>query len=353
MANEKPKNLFVITTAKKRDSLDWDGEAAGYAISKYEESTIGGLLTVDSWNNIEKYVGIKNCFFIFDEQRLVGSGTWVRAFLKIAKNNNWILLSATPGDTWMDYVPVFVANGFYRNRTEFKHEHVVYKPYTKFPKVDRYLGTTKLNKLRNSVLVHMPYAKETVRHPKTVYVDYDQDQMDVVMKKRWDVFEEKPIRDIAELFRVMRRVTNGDTRRLKAVRDLLREHKRLIVFYNFNYELEALRSLESVVTVAEWNGHKHEEIPDTDSWVYLVQYAAGSEGWNCVDTNAIVFYSLTYSYKAWEQAHGRIDRLNTPFVDLYYYTLRSRSGVDTAIWRALKSKKNFNVSKNGYEILHT
>jgi superfamily II DNA or RNA helicase len=197
----------------------------------------------------------------------------------------------------------------------------------------------------------MPYQGETIRHSKTIFVDYDEELLDFVVRKRWDPFEEKPIRDIAELFRIMRRVANGDERRLRAVRALLREHKRLVVFYNFNYELEALRGLESVTTVAEWNGHKHEDIPKTDSWVYLVQYTAGSEGWNCVDTDTMVFYSLTYSYKAWEQAHGRIDRLNTPFIDLYYYTLRSRSAIDAAIWKALKAKKNFNVAKNGNDVL--
>lgn len=343
MKNEQPKNIFVITTAKKRDSLDWDREAAPYAISRHEDSTIAGVLTVDSWNNIDKYSGIKGCFFIFDEQRLVGSGAWVRSFLKIAKSNNWILLSATPGDTWMDYIPVFIANGFYKNRTQFKFEHVVYAPHAKFPKVQRYLGLQKLNKLRNEILVHMPYVKETVRHSKIVYVDYDTELMQEVIKTRWNVFDNRPIRDVAELFMVMRKVVNSDPSRLEAVRDVLRTQKRLIVFYNFNYELEALRGLEDVITVAEWNGQKHEPVPDTERWVYLVQYIAGAEAWDCITTNSILFYSLTYSYKHWEQAHGRIDRMNTPYMDLYYYMLKSRSLVDSAIWRALKSKRSFNA----------
>lgn len=352
--NEKPKNIFVITTAKKRDALDWDDEASRWLISQHEESTIAGLLTVDSWNNIDKYKNIKNCFFIFDEQRLVGSGTWVRAFLKIARANHWILLSATPGDNWLDYIPVFVANGFYRNRTEFKREHVVYSSYSKFPKVERYLGEAKLNRLRNQILVHMPYKKMTVRHSKTIWVDFDEDLLNTVIKNRWNIYEQRPIRDIAELFMVMRRVVNSHTSRLKAVRGLLRQHRRLIVFYSFDYELDALRALEyvpSVEKVAEWNGHRHDELPETDSWVYLVQYVAGAEGWNCVDTDAMCFYSLTYSYKNWEQAHGRIDRMNTPFIDLFYYSLMSRSVPDFAIKKALKSKKNFNVGRFDTKIL--
>ena len=342
--HEQPKNIFVITTAKKRDSLDWDREAANYAISKYEDSTASGLLTVDSWNNIDKYSGIKGCFFVFDEQRLVGSGAWVKSFLKIARENSWILLSATPGDNWLDYIPVFIANGYYKNRTEFKREHVVYAPFTKFPKVDRYLGEQKLRRLRDQILVHMPYVKKTVRHSKVIRVDYDEDLVHEIIKTRWNVFENKPIRDVSELFMVLRRVINSDPSRLRAVRAVLSDHKRLIVFYNFNYELDALRGLKDVITVAEWNGQKHEELPDTNRWVYLVQYIAGAEAWDTVKTNGILFYSLTYSYKHWEQAHGRIDRMNTPFIDLWYYTLKSQCLVDNAIWRVLKSKKSFNAN---------
>jgi len=299
---------------------------------------------VDSWNNIDKYREVEDAFFIFDEQRLVGSGAWVKAFLKIARNNKWILLSATPGDTWLDYIPVFVANGFYRNRTEFKHEHVVYAPFTKFPKVERYLNVGKLNRNRNRILVHMRYNNETIRHSRSLQTEYNKELYDSVVKNRWHLYQNRPIKDIAELFGVLRRVVNSDASRVRAIEDLLTKHPKMVVFYNFNYELDILKRLDKDVTVAEWNGHRHEEIPTTDSWLYLVQYVAGSEGWNCVETDTVVFYSLTYSYKNWEQAHGRIDRLNSPFLDLFYYTLRSKAGIDVAISRALKSKKNFNIS---------
>lgn len=352
------ENVYVITTAKKRDSKDWEGEFAEIAVGKdtsdricsagedwtdYVPDSVHGFLTVDSWNNIDKYENIKGAFFIFDEQRLVGSGRWVRAFLKIAKNNHWILLTATPGDTWMDYIPVFIANGFYKNRTEFKLEHVVYTPYAKFPKVAKYLNESRLLHYRTKILVHMPYPKQTVRHSFTLYVDHNDELLQSVIKNRWHIYQNRPIRDIAELFQVMRRVVNSDPSRVKMIRRLLEDHPKLVIFYNFDYELETLRALGSEIELAEWNGHKHEEIPTSKSWIYLVQYVAGSEGWNCVETDTVVFYSLTYSYKNWEQAHGRIDRLNSPFIDLYYYILRSKSIVDQAIGRSLKAKKNFNI----------
>jgi superfamily II DNA or RNA helicase len=339
---EAPRDIYVITTAKKRDSLDWRGEAAAFGIGTTKEDTVAGVLTVDSWNNIGKYVDIENAFVVFDEQRLVGTGSWVKSFLKIAKRNRWILLSATPGDTWLDYAPVFIANGFYKNITAFKREHVVYSSYAKFPKVDRYLGVAKLTRLRNELLVDMPYERHTRRHTHTVKVEYDDSLMEQSVKRRWNPFENRPMRDSGELFRVMRTISNFSLARLEAVHDLLKKHPRLIIFYNFDYELEVLRTLKSTCPVAEWNGHNHEEIPETDDWVYLVQYQSGAEGWNCIETNAMAFYSLTYSYKLFEQAYGRIDRLNTPYTDLHYYVLRSDSAIDHAVWKALKHKKSFN-----------
>lgn len=346
MKKEAPKDVYIITTAKKRDSLDWEGEFAKFGVGKSAESTVAGVLTVDSWNNIGRYHDVDGAFFIFDEQRLVGSGEWATKFLAIAKRNRWILLTATPGDNWLDYVPVFLANGFYRNRTEFKREHVVYNTFTKFPKVERFVQTNRLVKLRNSILVEMPYLRHTTRHPKETMVGFDKKAFDRVWKDRWHIFEDRPIRDVAEMFMTARKVVNSDATRTLAVRTLMVVHPRIIVFYNFDYELQALRnlSLEIGVPVAEWNGHKHQQIPNTEQWLYLVQYAAGGEGWNCISTNAMCFYSLPYSYKLFEQAHGRIDRLNTPYSDLYYYSLMSMSLIDLAISRALAKKKSFNES---------
>ena len=303
---------------------------------------MGGQLVVDSWNNIAKYVGIKDAFFIFDEQRLVGSGTWVKSFLKIARVNNWVLLSATPGDTWLDYIPVFVANGYYKNRTEFKEEHCIYNAYSKYPKIERFLNPGKLQRLRRQILVDMPYERHTKREVHYVDVEFDCELYKDSVTRRWNPFTEAPQKDIAELFRVMRRISNGHHSRFLTVRSLLEKHPRLIVFYNFDYELEILRELSEDVPLGEWNGHKHEPIPDTDRWVYLVQYAAGSEGWNCTSTDAMVFYSLTYSYKHFHQAMGRIDRLNSPSNLLHYYILLSKSSIDRGILRSLRSKQDFN-----------
>lgn len=340
LEREKPRDIYVITTALKRDTLEWEGEFVSHGI--YKGVSTAGNLTVDSWNNIKKYANVYGAFFIFDEQRIVGSGAWAKAFLKIAKKNHWILLSATPGDNWMDYIPLFVANGFFKNKTEFVQDHVIYSPYTKFPKVIGYKNENHLLRLRTKLLVHMPYVKHTKRKTQTFVVDHDKKSMDRIVKDRWNIYKDRPIKDAAEMFYLMRKLVNSDTSRLAKVRELMKKHQRLIIFYNFNHELDILRKLGDEVEVAEWNGQKHQKIPTGKRWVYLVQYVAGAEGWNCTTTDTTVFYSLTYSYKNWHQAHGRIDRLNTPYTELFYYILMSKSDIDRAVMEALKNKKSFN-----------
>jgi len=316
-------------------------EAAKFGIGPLGAS-VAGALKVDSWNNIGTYLGKQNCFFIFDEQRLVGHGAWVKNFLKIAEKNRWILLTATPGDVWLDYAPVFIANGWYKNITDFKRQHVVYAPYVKFPKVVRYLGEGRLQRLRNEILVEMPYLSHTERILNFIDVGYDRELLEKVTKHRWNPFENQPIKDVGELFRLSRMIVNSDPSRLEAVRMIMTMHPRLIIFYNFDYELDILRTLKDEISLGEWNGHRKQPIPDTEKWVYLVQYIAGAESWNCTSTNAMILYSMTYSYKNYIQAQGRIDRLNTEYVQLYYYILGSPAFIDRAVRRALDSKKSFN-----------
>lgn len=346
---KNPKDLYIITTARKRDTLEWEGELGPFLLSIHPEvNYYKNKVVIDSWNNIKKYKDVYGAFFIFDEQRVVGSGSWVKSFLNIARKNDWILLSATPGDTWSDYIPVFVANGFYKNKTEFSREHIVYSRFTKYPKIDSYLNTGKLIKLRNSILVNMDFRRQTVPHHEDIYVKYDIEKYKMAGKNRWNPYTNEPIRDASELCYIWRRIVNEDESRQVVLLELFEKHPKMIIFYNFNYELYILRSIFNGlngVEVGEWNGQLHQPIPNGKSWVYLVQYNAGAEGWNCIKTDTIVFFSQTYSYKIMQQSAGRIDRLNTPFRDLYYYHLKSKSGIDLAISKALKEKRNFNENK--------
>ena len=337
---KNPKDLYIITTARKRDTKEWEEECAKYLIGT---DIYSHKLTIDSWNNIRKYKEVKDAFFIFDEQRVVGYGAWTKTFLKIAKFNEWILLSATPGDTWSDYIPVFIANGFYKNKTEFCREHVIYSRFTSYPKIDGYHHTGKLLKYRKQILIDMNFKRQTISHHEDIYVKYDVKTYKKINKERWDIWKNEPIINASGLCYALRRVVNEDQSRQLALLEICEKHPRVIIFYNFNYELDILKKLYyGDCAMAEWNGHQHDPIPKTDRWVYFVQYTAGAEGWNCIATDTIVFYSQNYSYKIVKQSEGRIDRMNTPYKDLYYYHLKSRSGIDIAISKALREKRNFN-----------
>ena len=334
------QQLVIITTAMKRDTKEWEDE-----LSLFGEGKIDAI--IDSWNNIKKYTDIKGAFFIFDEQRVVGYGAWTKAFLKITKANEWILLSATPGDTWSDYIPVFIANGFYKNKTDFSNQHIIWNRQCTFPKIDRYVDTGILLRQRESLLVDMNFKRPTVAHHIDVECSYDKAQYKTAMKERWDPFKNEPIAQASGLCYVLRKIVNSDDSRIEATINLLREKKRAIIFYNFNYELEALRNALNDLnyTYSEWNGQCHEKIPNGDEWAYLVQYSAGAEGWNSTETDTIIFYSLNYSYKIMAQAAGRIDRLNTPYTDLYYYHLKSFASIDIAIAKAIDNKRIFNAMR--------
>ena len=350
-----PRDIYIITTARKRDTCEWEQELIPFLISKDPELSYYKDLNVviDSWNNIKKYKDVYGAFFIFDEQRVVGSGAWVKAFYNITRKNKWILLSATPGDTWSDYIPVFIANGFYKNKTEFQREHIIYSRFTKYPKIDRYINTKRLIRQRDSILVDMDFERGTVSHHEDIFVSYDIQKYKDVTRNRWNPYKDAPIETAAELCYTWRKIVNSDDSRQAVLLELFEKHPRMIVFYNFDYELDILRNIYygEDVEIAEWNGHKHQPIPESIRWVYLVQYTAGAEGWNCIKTDTIVFYSQNYSYKILEQARGRIDRMNTPFKDLYYYHIKSKAPIDLGISRALTGKKQFNegkfVSKRG------
>lgn len=344
---DPPKDLYIITTARKRDTKEWECELIPFLLATDKTNFYSNKVVVDSWNNIKKYTNVIDAVFIFDEQRVVGYGEWTHAFLDITKKNQWILLSATPGDTWSDYIPVFIANGFYRNKTHFNNEHVIFKPFSKFPQIDRYVNVQRLIRLRNRVLVDMDFIRDTVRNNIDIFCNYDISRYKGITESRWNPYLNAPVGNASELCSVWRRCANEDPSRAEKVLDICRHRPKVIIFYNFDYELDIIKEIpyEDGTVIAEWNGHKHQEIPDSDRWVYLVQYNAGAEGWNCIKTDTIIFYSQTYSYRCLEQSMGRIDRLNTPYHNLYYYHLKSRAPIDIAIARSLRSKKKFNETR--------
>lgn len=330
--------LYVITTAKKRDTKDWEEEASLIGIDN---------IVVDSWNKICDYTNNTGKFFIFDEQRVSGYSKWAKSFIKIARRNKWILLSATPGDVWMDYISVFVANGFYRNKSDFLNQHVEYYPFSNYPKIKRYHNISKLERLRNTILVKMYPNRITHRNRKYHYCEFDDVLYSDTLSNRWHIYENHPIENPSQMTQVARRIVNESDDRQRCLKEILENNDRVIIFYNYNYELDLIlnvcKTVDKDFDISQWNGKIHDELPQSDKWVYIVHYYS-AEGWNCTTSNTIVFYSLNYSYKIMEQAEGRIDRPASKNAnsDLFYHYLVSASSIDRSIMRALSLKRKFN-----------
>ena len=340
-----PKDLYIITTAEKRNTHDWDKEMSLYLLSTNPEANhYQNKVVVNSWQQISKYKTVSGAYFLFDEDHLTGTGEWVKSFLKIAKNNKWIILTATPGDKYEDYGPVFVANGYFSSISEFKQRHIIYDYRPGWPRFVKCVGTARLDRLKQRIIVRMNYEHKVEVHSTDILCDYDTVLYKTVVRQRWNPYENKPIENASQYCYCLRRITNLDESRVEACKEIVNQRNRVIIFYNHDPELYLLREVDfgPDVAIAELNGHKHEAIPDTPRWVYLVNYAAGAEAWECTKTDTVIFYSQNYSYKTMVQAAGRIDRRNTPFSDLYYYHLKSRAPIDLAIEQCIKAKKKFN-----------
>lgn len=342
---KNPPDLYIITTAKKKHDMEWEQEMIPFLLYSPDEKNklYKNKVVVDSWQCLHKYENVQGAYFLFDENKINGKGAWAKTFLKLTRNNEWIVLSATNGDRIEDYETLFVAEGFVRNRTDFRNQFLIYSNYTKFPKVEGYRNETRFFRLRDRILIDMDFQRHTIQHHEDVYANYDIRKYKEVMRNRWDPFKEEPIAQASSLCYVLRKIVNCDESRQIVLLELLEDHPKAIIFYNFDDELEILLNLayQPGTEVAQYNGHKHDAIPTGKRWVYLVNYNA-AEGWNVLSTDTMIFYSQNYSYKTMIQAAGRIDRLTSPYNDLYYYHIKSRSSIDLAISRALSQKKKFN-----------
>lgn len=329
--------VYIITPARKRNTGEWFDDIRKNDMDETR-------FVVDSWNNLSKYKDVKDAFFLFDEQKVSGKGTWAKSLIRIAKSNQWILLSATPGDTYDDYATVLIANGFVRNRTTWYDEYCVTKSQPFFHIVD-HKNKDVIDMMIRRIFIKMDYQSDKKRIERVIPIQARSagEEKEILMTHKAPGAQ-MPFTTFAAAIAYVRMNCYDKSKKTEALRKIIEKHKKIIVFYNFLSEkLEIERAaIDANVTINFYNGQRHDPIPDTDEWVYGVQYNSGAEAWNCITTNAMVFYSPNYSYKTMEQAHGRIDRVNSPYECLYYYMLLNELNIDNKVMNALSSKKDFN-----------
>lgn len=129
------------------------------------------------------------------------------------------------------------------------------------------------------------------------------------------------------------------------LRDLLEStNDRVIVFYNFNEELEKIEDMcirmERPVSVV--NGQRKDlkcYEKDQDS-VTLIQYQAGAMGLNLQKANKIIYFSLPLSSELFEQSKKRIHRIGQKNSCFYYYLITERS-IEEKIYEVLGQRRDF------------
>ena len=133
--------------------------------------------------------------------------------------------------------------------------------------------------------------------------------------------------------------------KLQAFQDLAESTQdRLVVFYNFNEELYALKAIAEELErpVSEVNGHRKDmtAFEEQSNSITLIQYQAGSMGLNLQKANKIVYFTLPLMSELFEQSKKRIHRIgqNQP---CFYYTLTVKNSIDENIKKVLEMRKDY------------
>lgn len=141
--------------------------------------------------------------------------------------------------------------------------------------------------------------------------------------------------------------------KLEAFRDLVEStNDRLIVFYNFNAELEALKGIcESVgrsISLVNGQGRDLLSYENDNSSITLIQYQAGAMGLNLQKSNRIIYYTPPLSSELFEQSKKRIHRIGQSKTCFYYY-LTCKGSVEEKIYKTLAMRRDYTEALFEYE----
>lgn len=117
---------------------------------------------------------------------------------------------------------------------------------------------------------------------------------------------------------------------------------RVIIFYNFNTELEALRKVLFDRPISIVNGQVKDlkEYENNDNSVTLIQYQAGAMGLNLQKANRIIYFSLPERSELFEQSKARICRIGQE-KQCYYHIMMCHKSVEEKIYECLLMRKDY------------
>lgn len=299
---------------------------------------------------------------MLDESSLIQHKTTQRSkfVLNKLKPKNVILLSGTP------------SSGKYENLwTQCKllgydiSEELFLKQYVNFKNIDTDVGIKKIvdkdNPYKNFERLKRKLADFGAVFMKTEEV-MDLPEQNFIIKKssKSKVYTKFMKKSIVEFDGV---TLVGDTRltkrlysrqlcgmyneeRYSMIKELLEStNDRMVIFYNFNAELEQLKVIceELDKPISQVNGSVKDldNFENIDNTVLLVQYQAGAMGLNLQKANKIIYFSLTESSDLFEQSKKRIHRIGTT-QPCFYYILMCENSVEEDIYKSLLLKQDYN-----------
>lgn len=351
--------LLIICPNSKFREGGWDREVAviekHYGVKiDYEVIPYSHLWTKrkvpkkPTYKTNDKLGDYKGRFIIFDEIHFVKNPTSERgktAQLLIKNSKGFLGLSATPlSNGWEDSMNYFIMFGMAKNKTSFIREYAsgldhYYKPYgwkgdllsPMWEAISIFRDKHDMTDLPKLTLQDV-YFKKSTRYSK-------------ILKDR--ICEDIVYDTVPKLYAGLRQYAN-----LKHKGEYLNEllegtSENVVVFYNFNTELdEIMKAIPKGKKVFIANG-KGYSIPQKGKWgnvknsVSVVQYQSGGTGIEMQYAYTVVFFSPTYSYQDYEQSMGRVYRTGQE-ENVTAYLFKTRGTVETAIWKSLEKKKDFN-----------
>lgn len=299
---------------------------------------------------------------MLDESSLIQNETAKRTkFIMKLNYQNLILLSGTPtGGKYEKLYSQLKMLGYEMTKKSFYNMYVDfhYDNRQGFPLmiIDGYKNVERLKKKMRDYGCHFLKTEEVLTLPdqnfipvkikkNSLYGEFMKNRIVRVPNKQNVFVELVGDTTLTKLLYARQLCGAYSNEKLKAFTDLVEStNDRLIVFYNFNNELEQLKyvcdALERPYSVVNGTDKDLYAYDNFNGSITLIQYQAGAMGLNLQKANKIIYFTPPLSSELYEQSKKRIHRIGQQF-SCFYYNLICTGSVEEKIYKTLEMRKDY------------
>lgn len=345
------RKVLIICPASVRDTRVWelDLEKSGLQFDQFEVqgfSFLQKFKTLDFTKYRDYYVIIDEAHKIKNSQSKQGMGAW-----KLCQHaRGYLFLSGTPMSKWADAVNYAKITGLVQHKTEFYRRFVVEQRSYAHKGMDivGYRNTEELVRWWNGIALRLR-ASECVELPRKQVIDIT---IPVKRKEYIRMIKERistdgePLDSAPKLTWALRRYAEVAPEKIAWTVEKIEGLPNCLVFVNTIGAIEALSEKLKAAKIKHglWYGAKKDKFEDQQ--VMVVQYQSGGTGLNLQKFNTTIFLSPCYSFQDYTQAVGRTYR-NGQEQHCTFYHLKAANTIDSAIYDALKEKRDFDDKLTG------